>query len=285
MNEFEKCFALIHNQIKLSIDYNQFKDIFIKYAEQVMNSFLNGKANCICIIKLLRKGLKGYETYDKKTNTYIVGINEEIVKKIYDGTKPFNIFTLFHEISHVYDEFSIDTKDFRDANLKKICIENGIMESIPTGILFYKSDYKVMAIESHANLIGAQLTRDFYKKCNIDLNSDEEKALLFHEFFSLHELNNTKRDYKYLFNGFLFNDFKLDLREIVSEIKRRYPSFYNNLKEIVGEENLTFEDEKELSEFETQLYSEYAILELSDIISNPLFKSLVEEKTKHRPKV
>ena len=47
MNEFENIFSLIHNQEKLSIDYNQFKDILIKYAEQIMKSFLDGKANCI----------------------------------------------------------------------------------------------------------------------------------------------------------------------------------------------------------------------------------------------
>ncbi|MEE3342613.1 MAG: hypothetical protein VZS44_00810 [Bacilli bacterium] len=284
MGDFENYFSLI-NKGKASVDYKQFKDMFINYAEQVMNSFLNGKANCICIIKPLKKEHEGYETYDEKTNTYIIGISDDVVKEIYNGTKLFNIFTLFHEISHVYDEFNIDTKDFRDANLKKICIENGIMESMPTGGLFYYSNYKVMAIEAHADLIGSQLTRDFYKKCKIELNDTERKRLIFLEFFALQKLNNIERDYKFLFDGSLYNDFNLPLSKIVSEIKQRYPTLYKKLKETVGEENLTFEDEKELSEFETQLYDEYAIFDLSNIIKNPLFKSLVEEKTQHRPKL
>lgn len=285
MNEFENIFSLIHNQLKLSIDYNQFKDMLIKYAEQIMKGFLEGKANCICRIKLLKKGHKGSEESNAETNTYIITISEEVVKEIYDGTKPFNIFTLFHEISHVYDEFCIDNKDFRDANLRKICIESGIMESMPTGETFYYLNYKTMAIESHANLIGAQLTRDFYKKCNVELNSNEHKALLFLEFFALQGLYNVKRDYKYLFDGYLYNDLELSLNKIVSEIEHRYPNFYNKLKEYVGEENLFLEDEEQLSDFESKLYSEYAILELSDIINNPLFTSLVEGKAQHRPKI
>lgn len=285
MNKFENYFSLIHNQVKPHIDYNQFKNMLIEYAEQIMKSFLNGKANCICRIKQLTKGHKGSEESDVETNTYTITISEELVKEIYDGTKPFNIFTLFHEISHVYDEFCIDNKDFRDANLKKICIESGIMESMPTGENFYYSNYKTMAIESHANLIGAQLTRDFYKKCNVEFNDNEHKALLFLEFFALQALYNVKRDYKYLFDGSLYNDLELSLNKIVSEIKHRYPNFYNKLKEYVGEENLFLEDEEQLSDFEKKLYSEYAILELSEIINNPLFISLVEDKTQYRPHI
>lgn len=285
MNEFENIFSLIHNQEKLSIDYNQFKDILIKYAEQIMKSFLDEKANCICRIKHLIKGHKGSEMSDAETNTFTITISEEVVKEIYDGTRPFNIFTLYHEIAHVYDDFCIDNKDFRDANLRKVCIESGIMESMPTGEEFYYSNYKTMAIELHADLIAAQLTRDFYKKCNIELDSNEHKALLLLEFFALQRLYNVKRDYKFLFDGSLYNDLELSLNKIVSEIEHRYPNFYNKLKEYVGEENLFLEDEEQLSDFESKLYSEYAILELSDIINNPLFKSLIEDKTQYRPKI
>ena len=83
----------------------------------------------------------------------------------------------------------------------------------------------------------------------------------------------------------MYNDLELSLNKIVSEIGRGYPNFYNKLKEYVGEENLCLEDEEQLSDFESKLYSEYAILELSDIINNPLFKSLVEDKTQYRPKI
>ena len=83
----------------------------------------------------------------------------------------------------------------------------------------------------------------------------------------------------------MYNDLELSLNKIVSEIGRWYPNFYNKLKEYVGEENLFLEDEEQLSDFESKLYSEYAILELSDIINNPLFKSLVEDKTQYRPKI
>ena len=285
MNEFENIFSLIHNQEKLNIDYNQFKDLLIKYAEKVMKSFLGDKAQCCCCVKPLEKGHKGSEVFIEDTNTFRITISEAVVKSIYDMTNPFNIFTLFHEISHVYDEFNISNKNFRDANLRKICIESGIMESMPTGEEFYYSNYKTMAIESHANLIGSQLTRDFYKKCNIELDDIEQKGLLFIEFFALRELNNANRDYSYLFDGQQYNNYKLSLSEILSEIESRYPNFYNRLKEYVGEENLFLEDEKQLSDFESKLYSEYAILELSDIINNPLFKSLVDDKTQYRPKI
>ena len=144
-------------------------------------------------------------------------------------TNPFNIFTLFHEISHVYNEFNISNKNFRDANLKKICIEDGIRKSMPTGILFYKSNYEIVAIESHANLIGSQLTRDFYKKCNIKLDDIEQKGLLFIEFSALRELNNANRDYSYLFDDLQYNNYKLSLSEILSEIESRYPNIYNKL--------------------------------------------------------
>ena len=285
MNEFENIFSLIHNQEKLNIDYNQFKDLLIKYAEKVMKSFLGDKAQCCCCVKPLEKGHKGSEVFIEDTNTFRITISEAVVKSIYDMTNPFNIFTLFHEISHVYDEFNISNKNFRDANLRKICIESGIMESMPTGEEFYYSNYKTMAIESHANLIGSQLTRDFYKKCNIELDDIEQKGLLFIEFFALRELNNANRDYSYLFDGLQYNNYKLSLSEILSEIESRYPNFYNKLKEYVSEENLFLEDKKQLSDFESKLYSEYAILELSDIINNPLFKSLVEDKTQYRPKI
>lgn len=285
MNEFENIFSLIHNQEKLSIDYNQFKDLLIKYAEKVMKSFLGDKAQCCCCVKPLEKGHKGSEVFIEDTNTFRITISEAVVKSIYNMTNPFNIFTLFHEISHVYDEFNISNKNFRDANLKKICIEDEIRKSMPTGILFYKSNYEIVAIESHANLIGSQLTRDFYKKCNIELDDIEQKGLLFIEFFALRGLNNANRDYSYLFDGLQYNNYKLSLSEILSEIESRYPNFYNKLKEYVGEENLFLEDEEQLSDFESKLYSEYAILELSDIINNPLFKSLVEDKTQYRPKI
>ena len=42
MNEFEKMFSLIHNQIEPNIDFLQFKNIIIDYSEKVMKSFLNG---------------------------------------------------------------------------------------------------------------------------------------------------------------------------------------------------------------------------------------------------
>lgn len=83
----------------------------------------------------------------------------------------------------------------------------------------------------------------------------------------------------------MYNDLELSLNKIVSEIEHRYPSFYNELKEYVGEENLFLDGEEQLSYFESKLYSECAIFELSDIISNPLFTSLVEDKTQHRPHI
>lgn len=285
MDEFESCFSLIHNQVKLNIDFNQFKDLLIKYAEKVMKSFLGDKAQCCCCVKPLEKGHKGSEVFIEDTNTFRITISEAVVKSIYDMTNPFNIFTLFHEISHVYAKFNISNKNFRDANLKKICIEDGIRKSMPTGILFYKSNYEIVAIESHANLIGSQLTRDFYKKCNIELDDIEQKGLLFIEFFALQELNNANRDYSYLFDGLQYNNYKLSLSEILSEIESRYPNIYNKLIKIVDKENLVLEGEEQLSDFESKLYSEYAILELSDIINNPLFTSLVEDKTQYRPKI
>lgn len=285
MDEFESCFSLIHNQVKLNIDFNQFKDLLIKYAEKVMKSFLGDKAQCCCCVKPLEKGHKGSEVFIEDTNTFRITISEAVVKSIYDMTNPFNIFTLFHEISHVYDEFNISNKNFKDANLKKICIEDRIRKSMPTGILFYKSNYEIVAIESHANLIGSQLTRDFYKKCNIELDDIEQKGLLFIEFSALRELNNANRDYSYLFDGLQYNNYKLSLSEILSEIESRYPNIYNKLIKIVGKENLVLEGEEQLSYFESKLYSEYAILELSDIINNPLFTSLVEDKTQYRPKI
>lgn len=286
MNEFEKMFSLIHNQIEPNIDFLQFKDILIDYSEKVMKSFLNGQALCRCYIKPLKEGHKGSESYNEKTNTFEITISEKVIKSIYEGTNPFNIFIVFHEISHVYDEFNIQNKNFKDANLKKICIEDAISESIPRfGSMFYRINYESTAIEAHANLIAAQLTRDFYKKCNIEFDEMEQKGLLFLEFFSLQRLNNTDRDYRYLFDGSNFNSYKLPLSEILSEIENRYPNIYIKLKKVVGEENLVLEGENKLTEFENKLYEEFAILELSDIIKNPLFVSLVEEKTQYRPKL
>ena len=285
MNEFENYFSLIHNEVKLNIDFYQFKNSLIKYAEQVMNSFLGEKAQCNCYIKPLEKDIKGSEGFVEETNTFQIIISEKVVKSIYDGTNPLNIFVLFHEIAHVYDEFNIKNKNFKDANLKKVCIDRGIRRMMPNGRLFYDSNYESIAIESHANLIGAQLTRDFYKNCNSELNDIEQKGLLLLEFFALKELNNVNRDFNYLFDGSMYNEFKLPLNKIVIEIESRYPNIYNNFKKIVGEENLSFEDEEQQSEFETKLYSEYAIMELSDIINNPLFTSLVEDKAQHRPKI
>lgn len=153
------------------------------------------------------------------------------------------------------------------------------------GSMFYRINYESTAIEAHANLIAAQLTRDFYKKCNIEFDEIEQKGLLFLKFISLQRLNNTDRDYSCLFDGSKFNSFKLSLSEILSEIENRYPNIYIKLKKVVGEENLVLEGENKLTEFENKLYEEFAILELSDIIKNPLFVSLVEEKTQYRPKL
>ena len=207
------------------------------------------------------------------------------MKSIYDGINPFNIFVLFHEIAHVYDDFNIENKDFKDANIKKVCIEEGIRKAISTGNLFYDSNYKYVSIEAHANLIGAQLTRDFYKKCNVELNEIEQKGLLLLEFFALRELNNLNRDYSSLFDGSMYNGFKLPLSKIVFEIESRYPNIYYNLKKIIGDEILSFEDDDIQSEFEAKLYSEYALMDLSDIINSPLFTNIVEDKTQYRPKI
>ena len=286
MDKFERIFSLIHNEIKPNVDYVQFKKMLIVYSEKIMKSFLNGKSMCICHIESLKNGLRGTANYNKKTNTYRITISEAVVKSIYDGTNPFNIFVVFHEISHVYDEFNIKNKNFKDANIKRICIEYGLIESLPViGTMFYKRNYETTAIESHANLIGAQLTRDFYKKCNIDFSDIEQKGLLFLEFSSLQRLHNTDRDYSHLFDGYTFNDYRLPLSQIVSEIEKRYPNIYEKLKEYVGEENLVFDGDNETTEFENKLYDEYAILELSDIIKNPRFTRLVEEKSHHRPKL
>ena len=266
---FETTFSLIHYKIKPEYDYKLFKTMFISYAEHVMNNFLNGKANSRCIIKALSNEDEGYEIFDEDTNTYVVTISESVVKSIYEGN-PLKIFVLFHEIAHVYDEFSISNKDFKDANLKKICIEDGIIELMPAGESFYKTNYKTIAIESHANLIGSQLTRDFYKRCNLELTEDENKILLFKEFFALKRLNSSKRDYSHLFDGSSYNDFKLPLSKIIKEIKERYPNLYNNLKNYIGEENIAIEEDQ-LTEFEIRLYSEDAILELLELTTNPLF--------------
>ena len=60
--------------------------------------------------------------------------------------------------------------------------------------------------------------------------------------------------------------------------------FINNIEKVIPE-NEYFNLHILNTDFESKLYSEYAILELSDIINNPLFKSLVEDKTQYRPKI
>ena len=72
MNEFEKIFSLIHNQIKPNVDYVQFKKMLIVYSEQIVKSFLNGKSMCICHIEPLKKGLKGTTNFNEKTNTRVL---------------------------------------------------------------------------------------------------------------------------------------------------------------------------------------------------------------------
>ena len=168
MNEFEKLFSLIHEGKKPNIEYSKFKDILTNYIESLMKGIVQGKANYVCRIKPLDKGHHGSEGYDENSNTYVVIISENITQSIYTGTNPFNIFTIFHELSHVFDEYNIKNRDFHDANLKKICIEMGLIRATALGDLFYIDNYKSVAIEAHANLLGSQLTRDFYEKCNID---------------------------------------------------------------------------------------------------------------------
>ena len=284
MNEFELYFSQIHNQQPLNIDFNQFQTILKEYVEKVMSNFLGDKAQCQCHIRQLKKRHEGSETYIQDTNTFIITINKDVAKSIYEGNDPFNIFVVFHEIAQAYDDFRIGNKDFKDANLKKICIEEAIIKSMITGKLFYYSDYEAMAIEAHANLIATQLTRDFYKKCNIELNDKEQIRLLFLEFFSLRKLADTNRNYEYLFDGFYYNSYKLPLNVILSEIEKRYPLLYKRIKMSVGEENIILEEDQ-ISEFEAKVYEEYAIFELSEIINNPLFRSLVKEKTQYRPRI
>ena len=284
MNEFEIYFSQIHNQQPLNIDFNQFQTILKEYVEKVMSYFLGDNAQYQCHIRQLKKGHEGSETYIQDTNTFIITINKDVAKSIYEGKNPFNIFVVFHEIAHAYDDFRIGNKDFKDANLKKICIEEAIIKSMITGKLFYYSDYEAMAIEAHADLIATQLTRDFYKKCNIELNDKEQKILLFQEFLALQKLANTNRNYEYLFDGFYYNSYKLPLNVILSEIEKRYPSIYKRIKMSIGEENM-FLEEEQISEFEARIYDEYAICELSEIINNSLFRSLVKEKTQYRPRI
>lgn len=111
-----------------------------------------------------------------------------------------------------------------------------------------------------------------------------KKRLLFLEFFSLRKLADTNRNYEYLFDGFYYNSYKLPLNVILSEIEKRYPSIYKRIKMSVGEENIILEEEQ-ISEFEERINDEYAILELSEIINNSLFRSLVKEKTQYRPRI
>ena len=155
---------------------------------------------------------------------------------------------------------------------------------MPDGNYFYAINYKSVAIEAHANLIGVQLTKDFYKKCNVRLNSDEEKGFLLREFISLQTLNNPGRENEILFEETFNNKTTPSLNEIVLGIMVEYPDLYEKLKDYVGEEYLLLEEEQ-TTDFEKRLYSDDAIFEANDIISNPLFESLVEEKTQHRPKV
>ena len=285
MSEFEQVFSLIHEGVQPQIDYNKFKEMLIDYVENLMKGILCGNANYVCRIEQLNKGHRGSEGYDSNTNTFGIIISDAVARSIYKGTNPFNIFTVFHELSHVFDEYNIHNKDFKDANLKKICVEMGLRQVSPLGYFFYKENYKSVAIEAHANLLGAELTRDFYKKCNLSFKEEEEQGLLFLEFFALRELNNPNRSYTFLLEGKYYNDYKLSLSKIVSEMKEKEPVLYRGLVGLIGRDNLTFEDENSNTEFETKLYGEHAILELSDIIYDPLFTSLVENKAEYRPKV
>lgn len=80
MNEFERIFSLIHNEIKPNVGYVQFKKMLIVYSENIMKRFLNGKSMCICHIEPLKNGLRGTSNYNKETNRYRITINEEVVK-------------------------------------------------------------------------------------------------------------------------------------------------------------------------------------------------------------
>ena len=111
MSDFPKIFSMIYNQISSDVDYNTFREMLIKYSEDIMNTFLKGKANCICYIGPLDS--KGSENYDEETNTYIIRINEDVVRKIYNSHG--GMFVVFHEITHVYDEFCIKNKIFDDS--------------------------------------------------------------------------------------------------------------------------------------------------------------------------
>ena len=70
MNEFEKIFSLIHNEIKPNVGYVQFKKTLIVYSEEIMKNFLNGKSKCICHIEPLKNGLRGTANYNEETKTW-----------------------------------------------------------------------------------------------------------------------------------------------------------------------------------------------------------------------
>ena len=129
MNEFQKIYSQIYNKNGAMISYSQFESLLIKYSESIMKFFAKDATACKCLIKNLSK--RGTAEYDENNNVYIIKIDESIVKKIYSGSDTLAIFTIFHEISHIFDMYKINANEFRDLNQNRVCKEEAILSSLP----------------------------------------------------------------------------------------------------------------------------------------------------------
>ncbi len=133
MNEFQRTYSQIYSKNGVMISYSEFESLLIKYSESIMKSFVKDATACKCLIKSLSQNnnLKGTAEYDENNNVYIIKINESIVKEIYSGSDALAIFTIFHEISHIFDMYKNNANEFRDLNQNRVCKEEAILSSLP----------------------------------------------------------------------------------------------------------------------------------------------------------
>lgn len=283
MNKFEEEFYKIYNGLQSSVDFYQFRTLMIDYVMQIMSSFIRNEKYRF-IVKDLDKSKRGYAKKDEFTNIFEIGINNDVVKNIFTGKKPFEIFTIFHEIIHIFDLYRINNNDFSEVFLKRVCIDNFIDETLTSSTnTFYWDNYKTTAIEAHADLLAANLTRQFFDKCNIQISNSDFKHLLFIEFFSLRSLHNLDRK---IFNIFPdLNNNKLTIKNILELIKKEYPKQFLELTNIISEEELNNLDNFDCDDFEKILYDDNAILDLEDIILNPMFREYINKRVTHKPRL
>lgn len=211
-----------------SLNYDDFKHLTIEYFSEYITKLYKNN-NCKFIIS------NDLSVCGKCIGTEKIIINEDIVKKIYNGAIGY-LLVIFHEISHLEQNIQIEegkiSKNIinyiKDFLLKNYQSEQNEYFGISDNLSYYKLNYSCESSEIDANLNSILLFAKFCLKNEIEIEEKEKQKLEV----TFIELEQKKKQVRYVGANIIFNSYYLSLEEAFDLAIKNHPEWLEEFSQL-----------------------------------------------------